>query len=140
MITLIGQGQIQDSRLIQIMSGLLWPHGVEVRQKIMDSYNPFRKIKSIDPALVRCLLLEPNIPHVKFKSDGWEEKITQSLSENGTVQLVSERSEETSLRVELIRLISEPVDVNYLQFWPIVERMERSESETKVTLTIREQV
>ena len=56
------------------------------------------------------------------------------------VQLVSERAEETSLRKELIRLISEPVDVNFLQFWPIIERMERSDTESKVTLTIREQV
>jgi len=140
LILLIRQDQIQDSRLIQILSGLLWPHGVEVRQKIMDSYNPFRKVKSIDPALVRSLLLEPNIPHVKFKSTDWEEKITQALSENGTVQLVSERSEETSLRKVLIRLISEPVDVNFLQFWPIIERMERSDTESKITLTIREQV
>ena len=111
-----------------------------MRERVFDSYNPYRKKKSIDPELVRNILLTPDLPRVDFGKANWGEKLKQSLAEFGTTQIVSKRVEETSLRKALIKIMSQPVDVKFLQFFPIIERVERADSYTKITLTLREQV
>lgn len=129
-----------DAESIQILSGLMWPRGLEIRQQALESYNPFRRVQSIDPALVRALLLNPNIPQVEFGKSAWQELYIKSIAENGTMQLVAQRQDETKLRHALVQVVITPVDVGFLQFFPIIERFERSEVDTKVTLTLREQV
>ena len=129
-----------DTYLIKTISALLWPRGSEMRERVFDSYNPYRKKKSIDPELVRNILLTPDLPRVDFGEADWGEKLKQYLAEFGTTQIVSKRVEETSLRKALIKIMSQPVDVKFLQFFPIIERVERADSYTKITLTLREQV
>ena len=106
-----------------------------MRERVFDSYNPYRKKKSIDPELVRNILLTPDLPRVDFGEADWGEKLKQYLAEFGTTQIVSKRVEEA-----LIKIMREPVDVKFLQFFPIIERVERADSYTKITLTLREQV
>ena len=106
----------------------------------MESYHPFRRVRSLDPALVRALLLNPNIPQIKFGKNGWKDLYTKSIAENGTMQLVAQRQDETELRNALVEVVITPIDVGFLQFFPVIERFERSELDTKVTLTLREQV
>lgn len=52
-----------------------------------------------DPALVRTLLLTPNIPVVVIDDPGWLIDFTECLAGHGTVQLQAVRSEERKLRV-----------------------------------------
>ena len=85
-------------------------------------------------------MLNPNIPQVEFGKSAWQELFINSIAENGTMQLVAQRQDETKLRHALVQLVITPVDVGFLQFFPIIERFERSEVDTKVTLTLREQV
>ena len=56
------------------------------------------------------------------------------------MQLVAQRQDETELRNALVEVVITPIDVGFLQFFPVIERFERSELDTKVTLTLREQV
>ena len=135
------QGSIAgDAELIQVLNGLLWPRGIEIRQRALQSYNPFRTRRVSDPALVRTLLLTPNIPIVAIDDPGWLIDFTKCLAGHGTVQLQTVRSEERKLRSAIIEVLCRPIDVGYLQFFPVVERLERTETETKVTLSLREQV
>ena len=53
---------------------------------------------------------------------------------------ISKKSENKALRKALMKIISTPVDVEFLQFMPIIERTERSDSDNKVTITLRETV
>jgi hypothetical protein len=135
------QGAFQgDAELIQILSGLLWPRGIEIRQRALQSYNPFRTRRVTDPALVRTLLLTPNIPIVAIDDPDWLLALTKCLADQGSAQVQIIRSEERKLRSAIIEVLCRPVDVGYLQFFPVVERVERTETETKVTLSLREQV
>ena len=70
----------------------------------------------------------------------WKEKLKESLQNYGTAQLISKKSENKALRKALMKIISTPVDVEFLQFMPIIERTERSDSDNKVTITLRETV
>lgn len=129
-----------DAGLIQVLNGLLWPRGIEIRQRALQSYNPFRTKHVSDPALVRALLLATNIPVVSINDTDWLLAFTKHLADHGVVQLKANRSEERNLRSVITGVLGRPIDVGYLQFFPVVERMERTETETKVSLSLREQV
>lgn len=131
----------QDADLIAVLSGLLWPKGIEIRQRTLQSYNPFRARRLSDPALIRHLLLNPNLPLVQLPSEGddWYAQFAQVIAERGIVQLAAPRSADRRLRAAIVRIVSSAVDVGFLQFFPYLERVEKDEHEIRVVFTIREQ-
>lgn len=135
-------GGINPSRidLISVLSGLLWPRGIEIRQRTLQSYNPFRSRRVTDPALIRQLILSPGIPVVRLDDDGWHESLIQHLAVSGVAQLAADHTNEKKIRGAIMRVIVSPVDVGYLQFYPFVERIERGANETCVAFSMREHV
>lgn len=129
-----------DAEFIQVLGGLLWPRGIEIRQRALQSYNPFRTRRLTDPALVRGLLLASNIPTVVVGTVDWRSKFAALMAEYATVQLQCASRDEHSLRQAVVELIATPIDVGYLQFFPVVERVERNDSETRATLSLREHI
>lgn len=129
-----------NAELIQVLGGLLWPRGIEIRQRALQSYNPFRSRRVTDPALVRHLLLAANIPTVDAGTGDWQSAFAALMAEFATVQLQCPARDEHRLRRALVNALTTPIDVGYLQFFPVVERIERTEAKTYVTLSLREHV
>ena len=126
--------------LIQVLEALLWPRGIEVRQKALHSYNPFRPRRISDPALIRAMLLSRNVQAIDINERDWSAHFVEALAKLGNVELVVSRVNERTLRSAIMQVITYPIDVGYMQFYPIVERFERNEKESRVTLTLREYV
>jgi hypothetical protein len=131
----------QDADIIAVLSGLLWPKGIEIRQRTLQSYNPFRQRRLSDPALIRHLLLDPNLAVIQLTEldDEWYPQFAKVIAQHGIVQLAAPRRANRSLRTAIVRIVSTAVDVGFLQFFPYVERIEKDESEMRVVFTIREQ-
>ena len=131
----------QDADIIAVLSGLLWPKGIEIRQRTLQSYNPFRQRRLTDPALIRHLLLDPNVVVVWLAEveEDWYPQFARAIAQHGIVQLAAPRVADGRLRSAIVRVISSAVDVGFLQFFPYVERIEKDESEMRVVFTIREQ-
>lgn len=131
----------QDADLIAVLSGLLWPKGIEIRQRTLQSYNPFRPRRLSDPALIRHLLLNPNLPVVELTEEGddWYTQFAHVIAQRGIVQLAAPRAADRRLRAAIVRIVSTAVDVGFLQFFPYLERVEKDEHEMRVVFTIREQ-
>lgn len=127
-----------SGEVIRILESILWPRGIEVRQKSLDFYNPFRKKRLIDPKLVRYLISEKNIPKIYLIELDWVEKITLALSDVGVAQLLADKYSEKEVRRAIIQLIVTPVSVGYLQFFPNVDSFDRNEKYLSVTFSIRE--
>jgi hypothetical protein len=126
--------------LVQVLESLLWPRGMEIRQKALDSYNPFRQRRVSDPGIIRALLLHQRIIKIDAEDDNWRERLADALANSGTVELYSRRSKEGVLRKAIVEAVATPIDVGYMQFYPIVERFERTEIRSSVALTLREYV
>ena len=91
--------------------------------------------------LVRSLILNREIQPVNLSDNRWNEKLTKTLQDYGTVQLISKKSENKALRDALMEIISTHVEIDgYYLLLPIIERTERSDSDIKVTITIRGRV
>jgi len=135
-----GSSKPTKGDLIQVLEALLWPRGIEVRQKALHSYNPFRPRRISDPALIRAMLLARNVQAIDISERDWSVRFVETLAKLGNVELFVPRVNEQALRGAIMKAITYPIDVGYMQFYPIVERFERNEKESRVTLTLREYV
>lgn len=135
---------VSEGGLLQVLCGLLWPRGIEIRQRALQSYNPFRERRLTDPALVRCLLLSPRTANVSIAESDWHATLAGRLAEDGIACLVADRKGDelhsTEIRSAVIKIVSTPVDVGFLQFFPTVDRIDRDTISTKVTFVLREHI
>jgi hypothetical protein len=125
--------------LVAAISNLLWPREAEVRQRVLQSYNPYRNARTSDPALVRALLLVQSAPLVDLSDPGFRAKLQSAFEEHGLCQVACGTGDTPLLRRTLVRLVASPVDIGFLQFFPAVERVERAPGRLIVTVALREQ-
>jgi hypothetical protein len=133
-------GAITHVTILSAITSLLWPRANEVRQRVLQSYNPFRQTRSIDPAVVRHLLLNRSIATIAFSDLDWETQLTKAFEARGTARLAADADKAGLFRAALVRLSATPVGVGVLQFFPAIERVERLDGKILTTLTLREQV
>jgi len=130
----------QDANIVAVLSGLLWPKGIEIRQRTLQSYNPFRPRRLTDPALIRHLLLDPNLAVIELaEDDTWYPLFAEAIAQHGIAQLAAPRGAARSIRSAIVRVVSSAVDVGFLQFFPYLERIEQDEHAVRIVFTIREQ-
>lgn len=126
--------------VLSAITNLLWPRSNELRQRALQSYNPFRQTRSTDPAVVRHLLLSREIATIAFSDPDWEVLLATAFEAQGTARLVVDAVDSRMFRAALVRLSASPVSVGVLQFYPAMERIERVDGKIFATLTLREQV
>ncbi|WP_116327928.1 protein DpdJ [Cupriavidus phytorum] len=117
---------------------MLWPRETEVRQASLHSYNPYRTGRATDPAVVRELLLRRTLQTVELSTPGWKEALYAAFAADGACRLSAAGAEARRLRAELVLLGAKAVDVGFLQFYPVVDRVERREDRILVDLLLRE--
>lgn len=126
--------------VLAAVTSLLWPREGELRQKTLQSYNPFRLSRTTDPAVVRHLLLTRSVTTIELSVPNWREQLRSALEARGECRLAANANQTAALRQALIQFVATPVDVGFLQFFPVVERVERSLGLILASLTLREQV
>ncbi|MBP0496274.1 protein DpdJ [Roseomonas indoligenes] len=124
--------------LVQVLASLLWPRGIEIRQRSLQSYNPFRKRRLSDPALVRHLLLDDRVPEVAALGADWRGLLGAALSVHGGARVWAPAEQPEALRRVLVEALALPIEVAYLRFFPTVERLGREGGRLIATLSLRE--
>jgi DEAD/DEAH box helicase/Helicase conserved C-terminal domain len=99
---------------------LLWPAGGELRQRALQSYNPFRRSPVVDAALAHHLLFETRLRLVSDDGPNWLSQLRDELALHGTVRLATSRGND-SWRTQVLHLLSEPIVSGYLHFYPMIE-------------------
>lgn len=125
---------------IGLVGGLLWPRGVEIRQRALQSYNPFRRARHTDPGLARAVLMAGLAPEVRIEQHDWRCAVARELALHGTVRLSANKADRSQLHASLIELAATPIDVAYLQFFATLERFDDEGERLAAILTLREQV
>ena len=116
-----------DSDAAGVLYGLLWPRQWEVRARALQSYQPFRAGGYTNPALVRELLLDPGPAPINFGMDDWDSQFAKSLSTVGVVRVRIPPGREGGFSEVVFQLLGTPVEVDYLQLYPIISRHEVGE-------------
>lgn len=125
---------------IGLVAGLLWPRGGEIRQRALQSYNPFRRPRFTDPGLARAVLMSGFAPQVCVEDADWRDAVARELAQHGTVRLSAAKAEVERLQASLIELTATPIDVSYLQFFATLERFEDEGERLSAILSLRERV
>jgi hypothetical protein len=118
--------------------GMLWPRESEVRRTSLSAYNPYRSARATDPAVVRELLLRRTVRTVELSTPSWREALYAAFAEDGACRLRASTAQARELRAALVLLGATPADVGVLQFFPVVERIQRGEDCILVDLLLRE--
>lgn len=129
--------QVTTVEVAGVLSGLLWPRTGEVRSKAFQSYGQFRTRGYTDPSLVRELLLLAGPEPVEYGTTGWHDDFTKSLAITGMTRLWAKPEYEWDFHAEIFRILASPVDVDYLQLYPVVTEVSR-DTGTTVTFVLRE--
>lgn len=135
-----GAGDPPIADVVGVVSSVLWARPSEVRAHALDGYSPFRERGFTDPSLVRELILTERMRKIRLGEDDWLVRLQAELAGQGGVRLVTGRDarEEDALRAHLARILATPVNVDYLQFFPSIEDVTRTDATTAVTLILRE--
>ena len=129
--------QITEAEAVGVLSGLLWPRTGEVRSRIFQSYGPFRTRGHTDPSLVRELLPLAGPRPVAYGTEGWRDAFTESLATTGIARVWADTEREPTFHSEIYRLLADPVDLDYLQLYPVITEVTRGPG-TTVTFVLRE--
>lgn len=126
--------------IVSAISGIIWPKASEIRQRTLESYNPFRRLQTTDPLLIHELLLIDKVASVSIDDSDWMDRLAEGLGACGTCRLTASVERESELRQATVKVIAMPVDVEFLQLFPAVERFEQTEHSVSVVFTLREAV
>jgi len=120
-----------------VLSGLLWPRAGEIRSRAFQSYAQYRTAGHTDPSLIRELILTNKTKSVEFTENGWLDEFKQTLASTGTVRLWASTELESSLHSETFHILATPIDVDYLQLYPVITEVSRDFG-TTLTFVLRE--
>jgi hypothetical protein len=126
--------------VLAAITSLLWPRSDEVRHRALQSFNPYRQVRCTDPAVVRHLLLNRSTATIELADPDWRTQLDTAFETQGACRLAASADAAAALRSAIVLLVATPVDVGVLQFFPVVERVERADGRMLVSLTLREQV
>jgi hypothetical protein len=123
----------------QVLANLLWPRGVEIGQRVLQSYNRYARRRSTNPRLARRLFQQVG-RRVELESAGWRSDVAVALARDGSVELFARNDQLADLRAAVLDALTTPIDVGFLQFFPKLERTERRAEGVVVVLVVQEQV
>lgn len=129
---------LADGEAAQLLSGVLWPQPAELRGGRPPAYHPFRRVGTIDPGLVRALMLRDVSIRVELSDANWIAKVRQPLAEYGVARLATAKENLLELRNALLTLTTERLEVGWLHLFAAVERIEMNGSEYVAVLMLRE--
>lgn len=126
---------------IGTVSLLLWSRGGEVRQRSLQTYNPFGELGSSDTAALRTLISDKVIATIDMAELDWRQKMNAALVHTGAVRLTSPAEGQQQLRTTAVELVGIPIEVDTYHFYPTVEAYRLlANGRIALDLSIRERV
>ena len=130
-------GTVSPSEAAGVLSGVLWPRRAEVSGRVFRSFGPFRTQGYTDPSFIRDLLLDTSAEEISYGCDGWRDRFADAIARTGMAQLKVRHAEVSVFHRDIYQILATPVDVDYLQFYPVISDVNR-EKELGVTFILRE--
>lgn len=129
----------QTTNIVNFLTNILWPRSFEARWQVLQSYSPFKQNEFTDPKLVKFYTLEEKIQYVNMLDEDWNKQTLKLLAKHGVCKLKSSTTNEKELRGHLVRLLTKPVDVDFLQLFIVIVGIEKDRTGTTVSLKLREE-
>ncbi len=120
-----GTSAQQLQRRYTVLYGLLWPRGAVLRERTLESWNPYAPPRRGDAALLRELLRERKTP-VLISRPYWEDEAQLQLRERGEVLLRSDSAQAHELQIAIRQFLLVPIEAGFLRLYPHLLRLENT--------------
>jgi hypothetical protein len=134
----VRSGGTQRQQRLDVLQSVLWPRGWRTRASGLRSWNPFATPVDTAPDVLRQMLVD-STPRVDVDgSAGAEESLRNHLSESGSVVLVIPERHRGAAATLLGSLVTEPVELDFLQVYPRVVLIESAGTDTLMRVELPE--
>ncbi|MBW4589395.1 DEAD/DEAH box helicase [Aetokthonos hydrillicola Thurmond2011] len=123
----------------QVIYGLLWARGNIVRSRAFASYNPFAVLPDADRELLLDVL-QMEERKVQLHDPNWREQVEESLKSAASVLLLASSDARGDLKSAILSLAVEPIELGFLQVYPLVEGVQWHSQGFAVRLRVRDAV
>jgi hypothetical protein len=121
----------------QVIYGLLWARGNIVRSRALSSYNPFAVVADADREIVLDVL-QVGERTVWLDEPDWREQVEEAFKQGASVSLIARPDARGDLKSAILSLAVEPMELGFLQVYPVVEGVQRYPRGFGVRLRVRE--
>ncbi|MBD2525623.1 protein DpdJ [Nostoc sp. FACHB-133] len=123
----------------QVIYGLLWARGNIIRSRALSSYNPFVVIADADREILLDIL-QVGDRTVWLNEPNWREQVEEAFKQGASVSLIAPPDARGDLKSAILSLAVEPMELGFLQVYPLVEGVQRYPGGFGVRLRVRETV
>jgi hypothetical protein len=123
-----------------IFASLLWPRSAALHRQSLTSWSPYHGPLPCEPSLVRSLLFEGVRAAVPVEEEGWWERLTTLLAQDGAATLSAPILDQRQLGEALVRLQATPIHVGPLSLYAVVERIAKDDDRVWASIIVREHV
>nr|WP_277933066.1 protein DpdJ [Nostoc sp. FACHB-892] len=123
----------------QVIYGLLWARGNIIRSRALSSYNPFAVVADADREILLDIL-QVGDRTVWLNEPNWREQVEEAFKQGASVSLIAPPDARGDLKSAILSLAVEPMELGFLQVYPLVEGVQRYPGGFGVRLRVRETV
>ena len=123
----------------QVIYGLLWARGNMIRSRALSIYNPFATFPDTDRETLLSVLQAGDTIVYLDKPD-WREQVEEAFKQGASVLLIGNADRKEDLKSAILDLVVKPMELGFLQVYPLVEGVQQHPQGLAVRLRVQEAV
>ena len=116
-VTNIGDSYESGLGPFSIIYSMLWPRGVYLREKMLETYNPYSELPKTDSKLLSDIF-EREVTYIESSEPNWHIMLTEELCKNGTARLVS--ASKNTLQECILKVVINPIEIGCIFAYPYI--------------------
>jgi len=137
----IGGGQpVQDETLVfNLLQSLLWLNCVDSCPDCILTWNPYQAQIRPSRDLI-MLLMSPYGQTIRYGDAYWESQLQKAVATEYQAELICELAELAGCKTALLHALTQPIDIGFQSFYPVIESIRQDKQQWRFHLIIRELV
>lgn len=129
--------QVDEAQKFNLLQSLLWLSCIDSCPDCIERRQPFQELLKPSRALLLAAL-NLNAQPTLYGEQGWEQRVQERLAHEFQALLSCEQEELEVCKRDALALLTQPVEVGYQLFYPLIERIERQGMHWLISMSIRE--
>jgi hypothetical protein len=129
--------KVDETQIFNLLQSLLWLNCHDSCPDCIQTSQPYQEFVRPSRSLL-LKLLQPLREPIQYNSSQWKENLLQELQTNYRTRIACEQSYLEDCKQELLTLLTEPIEIGYQFYYPMIERLALTEKQWIIHLHIRE--
>ena len=131
------QARTDEIQIFNLLQSLLWLNCYDSCPDCIEAQQPYQQLARPSRTLLLTLLY-PHAHPIAYGMPGWKEHIQRELTIAYHVQISCEQGCLEDCKKSLLDILTEPIEIGFQFFFPMVERLARTGQQWIIDMSIRE--